>query len=796
VNAASGRLSSATTASSGSGLLNHAVQAHAALCMTQLESQRPSSADCIRSFGFLSVDVNVRSSRCFTVVARRLTPGAAASRIPSAKQLAALAFDYEASVAGPVAVNGIPLPLSGSFTSHYDAGEEKLGLGSPNISFELAGRTVSLGRLDLNIKLEPHLVHGQWVSQLGAVNLGGLGRIGGLGGTGQASLEFVEGSTQLNFGLQLPRVFSMPDGKPASASIQASASNTRPFHIGHFSLNLPYVDLGPVVGKNLSLEYDENSDTWAGGATFLLPGGEPPLELDASPRPNTDYGVQFTNGALRHAGAEVDFGDLAPEIFPGVFLSNLRFTIGTNPIRVFGGGTVNTAKIVYVDGDILAIYPESGETYTVPEGLPGFQRLAGRVVDSPSLAAGGDVYFHVAGLDLPLGNAFFMYTFPARVEFAGGVDVPLGVFHATGEVSGFADAVSHTFSTEGRGRFCVAALDACLGAEMLVSSDGIAGCGSLEFLFFSVNAGAGYHWGGSFHLYFDDCDVGPYRVYANSAKAAASGAGSSFRLPPGLPVADIEVKGVGGAPDVTLHGPHGETLSTSARTEGKEGQLEFFRVDGEKTAYIGVLKPSGGTWTVTANPGSSAITGTSVANGLPAPSVRASVTGSGATRSLHYAVAPREGEKVIFAETGPTTYRRIGLARGSHGTLRFRPAFGLAGTRRLTALVQEGGVTVHTLKLGSYDAPGWSNPTRPRHLKVTRKAGTLRIRWARQPGVHHYLVEVRTADGLPRLVVVKTATATVKGIGLALRGTVTVAGVGADGRHGPAGSVGFKSSRP
>jgi len=595
-------------------------------------------------------------------------------------------------------------------------------------------------------------------------------------------------------------VFSMLDGKPAEANIQASASNTRAFHISHFHIHVPYVSLGPILGKDLDLDYVESTDTWSGGAAFILPGGEPPLELDASPRPGTDFGVQFSGGSLKHAGAELDFGDLAPEIFPGVFLSNIRFTFGTEPVRFFGGVTLNTAQIVYVDGDLLAVFPEAGESYVVPPGLPGFQRLAGRRIDGLSFGGGGDVYFKVAGFKLPLGNAFLLYTFPGRFEFSGGVDVPLGVFSAKGEASGFVDASSRKFNTEGSGEFCVAEIEICLGVQMLLSSDGIAGCGSAHFGPFHVDVGAGYHYGGSFHVYFYECEVGPYRVSASSSStkgaARASGSPSGFTLGSGLSSAQIELKGADGAPDVTLHGPGGQTLSTAGQTKGGSGSFAFMRVAGNDTLYVGLSKPAAGTWTVTLNPGSTAVTSTAIANGEPPPSVHVKVVGAGATRTLRYDIKAGPGQKIVFAERGANSNAEIGSATAAHGSLRFKPAFGSSGSRQLVALVQHEGETTDIIKLGSYPAPGWSHPKRPQELKLTRTGEVLRVTWKRQPGVRRYALTVRTSDGFPRLILVKGAEAKVPGVAGVFSGTVTVAGIDIDGSHGATRSARFKASLP
>ncbi|HVO52930.1 MAG TPA: LamG-like jellyroll fold domain-containing protein [Solirubrobacterales bacterium] len=773
-------------------------------CITQLEGNQPSSKDCIRSFQFGVIDVNARTQNCFTLVGQSPSTNYVGQAGTSASNFKTLPkLFYDASIKGSVSLDGLPIPIPEGRTTHYSSVTGTIGAGEREIAIELAGHKVSLGRLNLDLAIETTRKHGRNFFSLGSVDLAGLPGLAGLGVTGKAGIGFIEpGETELALNLKLPPLFSFSSG-PATAKLEVYGRNEEEgeqFRLGHLHVHVPSFYVGPVLGKNLDLDYDEATDTWAGGLALLLPGGEEggDFELDAEPKPGTDYGIQISNGHFQHAGAEVDFGSFSPQIFPGVFLSNLRFTVGTEPLRLFGGGTLNTAKIVYVDGDVLAVFPESGESWTIPGGLQGFQRLAGRRVDSFSLAGGGDVSFRVSGFSFPLGNAFLMYTYPGLFEFGGEVDVPLGVFEAKGEASAFVDVDSGRFNAEGNGTFCIADDLGCLGASMLVSSDGIAGCGEIDVGLFDVNAGAGYHWGGSFHVYLLDCDVGPYRVYTGASQLqapAAAGWKRTLHLPAQLPAEDFELRGLGGAPDVTLRGPHGQVFSTEGKPKGGDLPFAFIRVDANDTTYIGIKNPAAGAWTVSANPGSVPIASLAAANGLKPPSVKATVAGRGPHRVLHYEIAPRPGQRVVFAEKGKDSYREIGHAKGGSGTIRFTPAFGSAGRRKLTALVQQNGATIQTLKLGSYKAPGWGSPKRPRKLLVSRHGATLKVSWQPQPGVRRFTVTVRTADGAARMLVVHGASAKIKGVAAALAGRVTVAGTEIDGSSGPAATAKLRPAR-
>lgn len=762
-------------------------------CISQNEEQQPSTADCIRTFHFGVVDVNARSENCFKLEAEfagnRIRP-AKVSR--TFKVAGGIKRYYDASVKGSVALDGLPIPLPRSHESQYSSIDGSIRLGRRDVEFDLDGRRVKIASLNLTRN-----GLGGRTYDLGAVHPTGIGKIGGLPGSGRASLDFVApGETRLNLSVKLPDVFSMADGGPAEGTVRVSAGNTRPFRISSFHIHIPNVYLGPVLARDLDLSYDEAGDTWSGGAAFLLPGMEPPFVLDAAPRPGTDYGVQFSNGQLKHAGAEVDFGALAPQVFPGVFLSQLRFTFGTDPVRIFAGGTLSVARIAYVDGAILMVFPDSGESWVVPSGLAGFERLAGRRIDSLAVGGGGGVYYKILGLDLHLGNGFFLYTYPGRFDFGGGFDLPLGVIHAKAEISGALDVGSAKFNTEGHGEVCVAEIDGCIGADVLVSTNGLAGCGRISLIFDEISIGAGYHWGGAFHFYPWGCDVGSYREQFSSAGARAATSGPvKFRLKPGLPFAVQEIKGEDGAPDVTFNGPKGETFSTGGQDKGIDGDLAFLRIPGNKTTYLGLKNPSAGTWTVTPNSGSAPIESFSAADGLKPPSVKARVTGKGKRRTIDYRVAPRPGQKVTFFEIGSDTYSRIGLAKGKKGSLRFKPARGSAGKRRLLALVSHDGVTSSRLKVATFRAPGWREPRRPRRLRVRRKGKTIELRWKHQRGVRRYAVNVRTADGIARMRIVKKSKLKMKRIPRSMGGTVAVTGLAIDGTHGPVKKSRFKRAR-
>ena len=75
------------------------------------------------------------------------------------------------------------------------------------------------------------------------------------------------------------------------------------------------------------------------------------------------------------------------------------------------------------------------------------------------------------------------------------------------------------------------------------------------------------------------------------------------------------------------------------------------------------------------------------ANGLPAPSIHARVTGRGATRTLVYRVKPLPGQTVSFEEHGRSGSGFIGRAHRASGRIRFAPVYGARERRTIVAVV-------------------------------------------------------------------------------------------------------------
>jgi hypothetical protein len=566
--------------------------------------------------------------------------------------------------------------------------------------------------------------------------------IGSLPFDGSIGLDFAFHRSQLPVHVTLPNVFTLDQsGDPIEAAVTLSTDNQHSLRLDAVKVSVPDAFLGPMEIQNLFFEYQREGDSWSGGADIIFPE----VSLRASPPP-PDQGFGMKEGHFDHVGATLEF-DPALDLFPGVGLTHIGFTVGLNPTRFSGSVGLNALEVVDVDGTLLGVFASPGAPYVIPSGAgAGLDPVAGRKLTSTSFAVGGAVSLLTPVGKIPIGGGYLLYQYPDYAEFGGAFFYGFhDIFSIDGHITGFVQVSKKRFDVEAGLHACVAVLG-CTGVDGVISSNGIAACWTQSFGLFHIDVGVGYHWGDSLpDIYLLGCDIGPYTARAASVRAHAA---SSFTLPAGLPFATVRVRGALDAPKVTLTGPHGETLVTPD-TAGTFADARFalLRQPQSKTTFIGIRHPAAGTWTVTTQPGSAPVTDIASANGLPAPAIRARVSGSGPGRTLTYRLTPQPGQQVSFAERGAATWRVIGQARGAGGQLHFSPAAGTAGSRQIVALVEHLGLPGRQIPLATFRAGPPPPPSRPSHLRVRRTATSLEIRWGAASNTARYLVSVMLSSG-------------------------------------------------
>jgi hypothetical protein len=166
--------------------------------------------------------------------------------------------------------------------------------------------------------------------------------------------------------------------------------------------------------------------------------------------------------------------------------------------------------------------------------------------------------------------------------------------------------------------------------------------------------------------------------------------------------------------------------------------------------------------------------------------VHARVGGKAYKRTLTYRLTRIPGQRVTFTEESGSVARRLGVARGARGTLRFAPAVGAAGKRTIYALVEQRGLPRAKLKVATYRAPAPRRPGTPRGIAVKRAARAVTVTWKRVAGVRLYRTETTLTDGRHEIALVGAARLTLTDVAPDATGTVKVAAATPDLRTGRA----------
>lgn len=755
---------------------------------------QPDRTDCVKTFGFSVVSVNSKGGPqdCFRIEARArelMRPTASAAAAPNPRSRLSDYRWYRATIRGPVSLNGIHLPLPADLESVLDSGEGTIGFGKRVVR---VGQ-FRVGEVDLSRKVEP--VRGRWTLVDQSLSGNTPKFLGGLPIGGGVRVDLLTGGvSETRLRVKLPNVFTFgARGEPAQGEVTVRADNLNGVRFEGAQLGpISQLMLGPLEVDDLQLKYKREGEIWSGGATLGL-AGLSPVRLKASPPP-PDFGFGMRGGRFDHAGAGVEFPNPAsrPVLFSGVWLKKIGVAIGVRPFRFTGIGGIAVGQVAEVDGALFMAFPTDAP-YDFPEdGVgPELAPLAGRRLDTTTLAIGGTVKLNVP-VKLPaLGHAYSIYEYPDYFEFGGDFGFKHEYFSIDGGVGGFVALGAKKFNLEGRVQACLKEpVSICAPQQgAVVSSAGIALCTNVPlptpFGIVPVPAGVGYRWGDKVpDVMVFTCDIGPYREARPSA-ARAAGAAGSFVLPGGLPAAMVRVRGRGGAPVVVLHGPRGERIAVSASSERTYARdFVVIRRPATGETLVALRRPAGGRWTVEAQPGSAPVASVASAEGRPQPRIRAGVARLGERRRLSYVLEGLEGRSVVFAERGARTYRVLGAARGVRGTLDFTPADGRAGRRRIVALLSDGGLLRRTLTVASFTAPGPRRPARPRRARVVRRGATIAVTWARAPRARRYAVVLALPRGERRFRLVRGLRATFRGVPRAARGSVRIRGLDAVGRAG------------
>ena len=147
---------------------------------------------------------------------------------------------------------------------------------------------------------------------------------------------------------------------------------------------------------------------------------------------------------------------MQPELFPGVFLTNIHVALGTDPLRFTGGTGLTAAQIIQINGDVLIAFASPGEPYSFPSTGGDLAPLSGRNLNSFTIAVGGNATACLPiGEQLSLANAYLLYEFPDYFELGGGFEFDPPLLKINGSMLGFLDPPQHAFDLQGSVSACL-----------------------------------------------------------------------------------------------------------------------------------------------------------------------------------------------------------------------------------------------------------------------------------------------------------------------------------------------------
>lgn len=645
----------------------------------------------------------------------------------------------------PFLLNGVTVDPGGK-TVTVDTAKRTLETASASLAMGVI--KLGKGKLDFTFPAS-----GTWTRPGGAIQLdapGFGGELLGLKITGDASLVLsADGKSVLTGFLRLPKPF---DG--ITAQLAFRADNFTGLQLEGLKSHIDDLGLG---FHDLDLQYTSDPPTWTGKLKFQ------PSVLGGS---GTDFEgeITFVNGSLQRLAIGAKFDAPGRELYPPlVYLRYAGLELEVDPALLITGKVVVAGGASPTDTPIVSV----GRPYD------DFGTLKLRLGAPFSLRADGPVYV----LGTRVGGGYFQYTYPGSIEFGAEAKVGScdgGIAGMEASVKGFVElSGGFKFNAKGQGRACLGDLSA--GATAVVSSKGIAACA--EFKLPPISAGAGLFWG---DLVPDVmpllCDTEPYEV-ANAAQA-----GGPIQVRAGLKQLNVIVTGDTGVPVVTLVAPNGTRYAgvasgvVTSPTGASVGEPEL-----KRQTFL-IAGPPAGAWTLEPAPGSPAVTNVQVARDAPP----LKLTGRVKRGELRWKRTGGSGQKVTFYEQGDGVLRRLGVARGASGTVRWTPKVVRGGKRTVVAVGDKDGLVSDSFTLGAFNVPKPPRPGVARKLKATHRSGALTLTWTPAKHAARQEIRVQLANGIGQVFRVSARTKRLKvpKVAASVTGRFTVVGLRADGVAG------------
>lgn len=616
---------------------------------------------------------------------------------------------------------------------------------------------------------------------------------------GTASISFVKNGadrySEIDGNVQLPGVLG-----GATVSGKLRTDNTNGLQLESFKGTIPSLGWDSIGLTDGEFDFVAPGD-------WLFYGNLGIGDYTLSLKPDTDHpynGIVFHNGALDHAGATFDFGDSPPEIAPGVDLDSVDASFALNPTVLRGGVTLSALELADVSGNVVLAFPTQSHPFQAgPSDLPGAPAalLNQRYTSGPLLGLGGKVSLVIPHIgSVPVGSGYFLYDFPSYVAVGGEVDYGFDkLVTVGGRLDGQFNVANRRFNLYGNVHGCIVDI-ACASVDAALSSEGVGICAG--------DFGGGFKWDDfpTPHVYGKvlfigtACNIDDFEedhVFTGSLRhAMTAGQARTIVVKRGKPLPEIRLDGDTGAPNVTVTGPGGQSLTGQSAGIHHSGNIIVIQSEQEAETVIGVKRDVPGTYRITLLPGPT-ITRSWHAEVLPPVRVTGDITGNGTHRTLAYKVSRESNMQVTFSEVVHGVARVIGTTSGGMGNLRFTTPYG-PDARTITASVTRNGIGIPNqqhLTVARFRGPAFVKPGHVTKLTARWHRGRLAVRWGRAAHAKSYLLTVREHRGAVIKLSTHGRSLKLAQVAATRAGAVSVQAVSADGTHGATAKVSYRALR-
>lgn len=585
----------------------------------------------------------------------------------------------------------------------------------------------------------------------------------------------------------------------ASVDGHLRTDNTNGLRLQSFQGKIPHLgwdDIGLTDG-----EFD-----FVAPGDWLFYGNLGIGEYTVSLKPDTDHpdnGIVFHDNALAHAGATFDFSNSPPQIFPGVGLDSVGLSFALNPTVLRGSVTLDALDVAQVSGNVVLAFPSHDAPFTArASDLPSAPAaiVNQQYEHGPFLGFGGKVKINIPHIGyVPVGNGYFLYDLPDYIAAGGQMDYGFDkLVTVDGRLDGQINLTNHRFNLTGSVHGCIIDI-ACAHVSAALSSAGIGICAG--------DFGGGFKWDDfpKPHIYGKvlfigtACNIDDFQedhVFTPGRRALARGEARGFTVRANQPLPEIRLDGDSGAPNVTVTGPGGQTLTGTTAGIHHAQNIIVIQSEEAKETVIGVKRDLPGSYRITLLPGP-AITQSWHAS-VPRPvRVHGTVSGTGTRRVLHYSVSRESNMTVTFSEVVHGVAKVIGTRSGGRGTLSFSTPTG-PDARQIVAAISRNGINIpdaQHLNVAHFSGPRYVTPGRVSALRTHWRGGRLTVSWGPAAHAAHYLLRVSQRRGGVQVLSTSRRSVTVSGLDPTLAGTVAVRAFSADTSRGASAGVPFTRLR-